>query len=320
MRVAVTGAFGFTGRALAERLIAQGHEVVTLSRRSGEGDPLAARLAAIHPLDASRPDASRPDAFRSALEGVEVLYNTWWLRFPRDGATFEGLVAGSAALLAAARKAGVRRVVHVSVVGASADADTPYVRAKAALEGVVTASGLAWVIVRPTLTYGPGDILINNLAWALRRLPIYGMPGFGRYRVQPVHVDDLARICVEAADLPSGQTIDAAGPETFEYRELVARIRSAVGSRSIVVPMPGFVVLAAAKLLGLLVRDVVLTGDEIRELTSSLLTSSEPARGEIRLSDWLREHASVLGRRWSSELARNYRGLSSRGGLPATPP
>ena len=301
-RVAVTGAFGFTGRALAERLLAEGHEVVTLSRRSGEGDRLAPRLAAIHPLD-----ASRPDAFRAALEGVDVLYNTWWLRFPRGGGTFERLLADSSVLLAAAREVGVRRIVHVSVVRASPNADTPYVRAKAALESAVKATGLEWVIVRPTLTYGPGDILINNLAWALRRLPVYGTPGLGRYRVQPVHVDDLARICVEAADLPSGQTIDAAGPETFEYRDLVARIRAAVGSRSIVLPMPGLVVLGAAKVLGLLVRDVVLTRDEIRELTSSLLTSDEPARGEIRLSDWLLEHASTLGRRWSSELARNYR-------------
>jgi uncharacterized protein YbjT (DUF2867 family) len=303
-RVAVTGAFGFTGRALATRLLDAGHEVVTLSRRSGTGDPLASRIA-IRPLD-----AARPDALRVALVGVDVLYNTWWLRFPRDGATFEGLVASSAVLLAAARSAGVRRIVHVSVVGAAPDAETPYVRAKAALEAVVRSSGLEWTIVRPTLTFGPGDILINNLAWALRRLPVFGMPGFGRYRVQPVHVDDLARICVEAAGSAGGVTLDAAGPETFEYRELVALIRAAIGSRSVVVPMPGGLVLAAAWALGLAVRDVVLTRDEIRELTSSLLTSQEPARGEIRLSEWLDEHAPTLGRRWSSELARNYRGMA----------
>lgn len=304
-RVAVTGAFGFTGRALATRLLEAGHDVVTLSRRSGTGDPLAARIA-VHPLD-----ATRPDGLRAALDGVDVLYNTWWLRFPRDGATFEGLIASSAVLLSAAREAGVRRVVHVSVVGASPDAETPYVRAKAALEAVVRSSGLEWSIVRPTLTFGPGDILINNLAWALRRLPVFGMPGFGRYRVQPVHVDDLARICVEAAASPGGQSLDAAGPETFEYRELVGVIRTAIGSRSMVVPMPGLVVLAAARVLGAAVRDIVLTHDEIRELTSSLLISREPARGEIRLSDWLHEHAPALGRRWSSELARNYRGVAA---------
>ena len=302
-RVAVTGAFGFTGRAITEELLEAGHEIVTLTRRSGVGDPLASQIM-VRPFD-----TDRPDELRATLAGVDTLYNTYWLRFPRGSATFEGAVARSAALLAATREAGVRRVVHVSVVNASADADTPYVRAKAALEAVVRASGLEWVVVRPTLTYGPGDILINNLAWALRRFPVYGLPGLGRYTVQPVHVDDVARICVEAGAAEPGRVLDAAGPEILTYRELVDLVRAAIGSRSLVLPMPGPVVLLTAKLLGLVVRDVVLTADEIRELTSSLLTSAQPPRGTIRVSDWVREHASDLGRRWSSELARNYRGL-----------
>lgn len=300
-RVAVTGAFGFTGRAIAEQLLDAGHEVVTLTRRSGTDDPLAARIT-VRPFD-----ADRPADLAASLSGVDILYNTYWLRFPRGGATFEGAVARSAALLAAARDASVRRVVHVSVVNASADADTPYVRAKAALESVVRSSGMEWVIVRPTLTYGAGDILINNLAWALRRLPVYGLPGLGRYTVQPVHVDDVARICVEAGLGERGRVLDAAGPEILTYRQLVDLVRGAIGSRSIVLPMPGPVVLLAAKLLGLVVRDVVLTADEIRELTSSLLTSAQPPLGTIRASDWVREHADALGRRWASELSRNYR-------------
>ena len=302
VRDAVTGAFGFTGRALASQLLAAGHEVVTLTRRSGQGDPLAAQIE-VRPID-----HDQPAELVAALAGVDVLYNTYWLRFPRGGAqTFEGAVARAAVLLAAAHEAGVRRVVHVSVVNATPDAETPYVRAKAALEVVVRSTGLEWVIVRPTLTFGPNDILINNLAWALRRLPVYGLPGLGRYTVQPVHVDDVARICVEAGAGEPGRVIDAAGPETLAYRDLVAIVRSAVGSRSIVVPMPSIAVLAAARVLGLLVRDVVLTADEIRELTSSLLTSHEPPRGTIRFSEWVPANAAALGRRWSSELARNYR-------------
>ena len=304
-RVAVTGSFGFTGRALTERLLAAGHEVVTLTRRSGAGDPLADRVT-VHRIGGAAP--ANPIA---ALEGVETLFNTSWLRFPRGSSTFEGAVAWNAELLAAARAAGVRRVVHVSVVNAAADADTPYVRAKAATEAVVRACGLEWAIVRPTLTYGPGDILINNLAWALRRFPVYGMPGLGRYTVQPVHVDDVARICVEAANGSSGVVVDAAGPETMTYREMVERVRAAIGSRSLVLPMPGALVLGTARLLGLFVRDVVLTRDEVRELTSSLLTSHLPPRGEIRFSDWLPKNADSIGRRWSSELGRNYRGVST---------
>jgi NADH dehydrogenase len=172
---------------------------------------------------------------------------------------------------------------------------------------VVRGSGLEWSIVRPTLSFGDGDILLNNLAWALRRLPVYGMPGFGRYHVQPVHVDDVARICVEASDQPPGQTIDAAGPEILGYRDLVDKIRTAVRSRAVVAPMPQLVVLAAARVLGLIVRDVVLTRDEITELTSSFLVSRDPPRGTVSVSDWIGANADVLGRRWSSELARNYR-------------
>ena len=301
---AVTGAFGFTGRVLAERLLGTDRDVVTLSRRSGAGDPLRDRVR-VEPFEPDAPGAL--DRLAGALAGVDTLYNTYWLRFPRDGLTYERAVGQSAVLLEAARRAGVQRIVHVSVVNAAVDAPTPYVRAKAALEAVVKSSGLEWSIVRPTLTYGPGDILINNLAWALRRLPIYGLPGLGRYTVQPVHVDDVARICLEAASGEAGLTIDAAGPETLPYRDLVSLVRSTIGSRALVFPMPHGVVLATAIILGALVRDVVLTRDEIIELTSSFLTSGEPPRGEIRISDWLPAHAAELGRRWSSELARNYR-------------
>jgi uncharacterized protein YbjT (DUF2867 family) len=298
---ALTGAFGFTGRAIAERLLAEGRDVVTLTRRSGVDDPLRDRLR-VEPFD-----VRQPERLAAALEGVDTLYNTHWIRFPRGAMTYERATADSATLVAAARAAGVRRIVHVSVVNAAADAPTPYVRAKAALEAMVRSSGLEWVIVRPTLTYGSNDILINNLAWALRRLPIYGMPGRGRYTVQPVHVDDVARICVEASVADAGLTLDAAGPEIVAYRDLVAMVRSAVGSHSLVVPMPQAAVIASAKLLGALVRDVVLTSDEVLELTSSFLTSSEPPRGTTRISAWLSANAATLGRHWSSELARNYR-------------
>jgi NADH dehydrogenase len=300
-RDAVTGSFGFTGRALTEALLARGRKLVTLSRRSGAGDPLASRID-VRPL---RFDSA--DELVEALRGVDTLYNTYWLRFPRGTATYERAVADSATLIGAARTAGVRRLVHVSVVNAATDAPTPYARAKAALEAVVRGSGLEWSIVRPTLSFGDGDILLNNLAWALRRLPVYGIPGVGRYRVQPVHVDDLARICIEASAEPPGQTIDAAGPEILGYRDLVDKIRTAVRSRAVVAPMPQLVVLAAARVLGLIVRDVVLTRDEITELTSSFLVSRDPPRGTVSVSDWIGANADVLGRRWSSELARNYR-------------
>jgi nucleoside-diphosphate-sugar epimerase len=297
---AVTGAFGFTGRAIAENLLARGRSVVTLTSHPRPGDPLAPRIE-VKPLD-----FDRSVQLAEALAGVDVLYNTYWIRFPRKGLTYETAVAHSEVLLAAARQAGVRRVVHISVVGARRDGPTPYVRGKAAVEDRVRGSRFEWAIVRPTLTFGSGDILINNLAWALRRLPVYGIPGRGRYPIQPVHVDDVARICVEAGEGPPGVTADAAGPETFQYVDLVRAVRSAVRSRALVMPMPGWAVLVAGRFLAPIVHDVVLTRDEVLELTTGFLRSTEPPRGTIAASAWIAEHGPELGRRWASELKRNY--------------
>ena len=305
-RAAVTGAFGFTGHAIARALVDRGVDVITLARRIDHADPLAQSIRAA-PLD-----FGRPADLASALDGVDTLFNTYWIRFPRGASSYERATAETAVLLAAARQANVRRVVHVSVVGADPEGPTPYVRAKGRVEHAVRTSGLEWTIVRPTLTFGPGDILINNMAWALRRLPVYGMPGSGRYPIQPVHVDDVARICVELAGAEPGDVVDAAGPDHLGFREMVDIVRSAVGSRSVVLPMPTWAVLTAARLLGLLVRDVVLTPDEVFELSTGFLTSNHPPRGTIRFEEWVRANADSLGRRWSSELGRNYR-LTEKG-------
>jgi NADH dehydrogenase len=298
---AVTGAFGFTGRAIAQALLDRGRDVVTLSRRDGRGDPLAGRIG-VRPLD-----FANPAELAESLGGVDTLYNTFWIRFPRGDLDYDAAVERSEVLLASARRAGVRRVVHISVVHADLDGPTRYVRGKGALEDRVRGSRMEWAIVRPTLTFGPGDVLINNLAWALRRLPLYGLPGHGRYPIQPVHVDDVARLCLEAADGRSGAVIDAAGPETLAYVDLVRAVRSAVHSRSLIVPMPKQAVLAAGRVIGRVVGDVVLTSDELRELTTGFLTSSEPPRGTVRATEWIAANGDELGRMWSSELARNYR-------------
>jgi NADH dehydrogenase len=177
---------------------------------------------------------------------------------------------------------------------------------------MLRSSGLEWAIVRPTLTYGPNDILVNNLAWALRRLPVYGISGNGRYTIQPVHLDDVAAICLEVAAGKSGAVTDAGGPEKLAFREMVGIVRAAVGSRSLVLGMPQWAVLGAARVLGRVVGDVVLTRDEILELTTGWLTSNEPPRGRIRFSDWVPANGHLLGHHWASELARNYQ-IAPRG-------
>jgi NADH dehydrogenase len=147
------------------------------------------------------------------------------------------------------------------------------------------------------------------MAWSLRRLPVFGIPGDGRYRVQPVHVDDVAVLCIRLGSGAEHVEIDAAGPETFTFDELVRLVKSAVRGRALLAHMPVALVLAATRLLGLVVRDVVLTRDEIRELMESLLTSAANPGGTTPtgFSEWLAANADDVGRRWSSELQRNFR-------------
>jgi uncharacterized protein YbjT (DUF2867 family) len=297
---AVTGAFSFTGRAIAGRLLSEGRDVVTLVRRHGAPDADSRIRTAIVTLD----DTAR---LVDALQGVDTLYNTHWIRFARGNVSFELAIQRTLRLLDAARHGGVRRVVHISVVNASESAPTSYFRAKARLEGDVRASGLSYAIVRPTLTFGSRDILVNNLSWVLRRFPVFVVPGDGRYRLQPVHVDDVARIAVEAGQASADLVTDAAGPDILTFNQFVRLLADAVRSRAWLVHAPSPLSLAGSRVLGLLVRDVMLTRDEVTELTASLLVSEAPPRGTIQLSAWASAHADELGRKYQSELDRHYR-------------
>jgi NADH dehydrogenase len=296
----VTGAFGYTGSFIAERLLADGRRLRTLTRRAPGDHRLRDRVEAV-PLR-----FDDPAALIEALRGADTLYNTYWRRFPHPKMGFADIVEQSGQLIDAAWEAGVQRLVHVSVSNAAPDAPTSYFRAKAAVEDRVRASGLSHAIVRPTLLHGPGDILINNLAWTLRRLPVFGMPGDGSYRVQPVFVGDLAELVARLGRENDDREVDAAGPEVFRFADLVRLIRDRIGSRSLVLGMPRPVVLATTGLLGRLVGDVVLTRDEIVELTSELLVSASPPTCPTAFSTWLAAERDGVGRRYISEIARNY--------------
>ena len=301
----VTGAFGYTGSRIAERLLANGRAVRTMSRRAAGRHPLAGRVELL-PADFDEANLAR------ALSGVDTVYVTYWMRFPRGGATWAEMVANVERLAAAARQQGVRRLVYISVSNARRDSSTAYFRAKAAAEehiGAAAGGGLSIAVVRPTLLYGPSDILINNMAWSLRRLPVFGIPGDGRYRGQPVHVDDVADLCIRLGATDDHVTTDACGPETFTFDQLVRLVKHAVGSRALLLHMPVPIVLGTTRLLGLTVRDVVLTRDEIRELMESLLVSGSAPAGTTptRFSDWISANAKEVGRRYSSELGRNFR-------------
>ena len=297
---AVTGAFSFTGRAIAGRLLNEGREVVALVRRTAPvpvGPGIQTKLVSL----------DDPAELANALNGVDTVYNTHWIRFERGGATYELATARTLRLLAASRQAGVRRIVHISVVNATDRAPTPYFRAKARLEEDVRGSGLSYAIVRPTLTFGPRDILVNNLCWVLRRFPVFGIPGDGRYRLQPVHVEDVARIATQAGESTTDMETDAAGPEILTFDRFVRLLADAIDSRAWLFHAPSLLALAASWAIGVLVRDVMLTRDEVTELTHSLLVSDQPPRGTISLGTWAADHAPDLGREYHSELDRHFR-------------
>jgi NADH dehydrogenase len=299
---AVTGATSYTGRFIAQRLVKGSRRVIDLTRDERHPHPLGDLVSS------AALDFDRPDRLARTLQGTDTLYNTFWIRFERGPITYRWAVERSRILFGAARAAGVRRVVQISVVNAARDAPTAYFRAKAAVEESLASLGVPFAILRPTVTFGPRDILLNNLAWTLRRLPLFGIPGDGRYPIQPVHIDDVADLALQLGSAAGDEmVVDAAGPDIFTFNEFVSLVRAAVRSRSLIVHLPVSAALAAAGLLGLIVRDVVLTRDEVTELQSRLMASNQPPTGKVHLVEWLADNAETLGRSWSSELDRHFR-------------
>lgn len=299
MKIAVTGAFSYSGKYITRRLLAQGHEVITLTGHPRRPDPFAGQVRAF-PLDFYEAGMSEN------LAGVDTLYNTYWVRFDSGANTQPLAVENTRKLVAAAKMAGVRRIVHISITNPSADSHLPYFWGKAANEKTVIESGLSYAILRPTVLFGAEDILINNIAWLLRRFPIFGQIGDGRYRLQPVFVDDLARLAVEVGANPENLLLDAVGPDIFNFDELVRLVGEKIGHPRPLLHLPPRLALSAAQILSLFVRDVLLTPEEVDGLMAGLLVSSEPPRCPTHLGDWLSANRATVGARYASELARHY--------------
>jgi uncharacterized protein YbjT (DUF2867 family) len=297
----VTGAFSYSGSHIAGRLLDSGSRVRTLTFHPDRPHPLRSSV------DTLPYRFDDPVALTRSLEGVSTLYNTFWVRFDRGRTSFANAIENSRMLFFAARRAGVGRIVHISITNPSVESPLPYFRGKGLVEYALAQSGVPYSIVRPTWIFGgERDILANNIAWVLRRLPVFALPASGSYPVQPVHVDDLARIAIDAAGLDTDAVIDAAGPETIAFRELVTLVRSAVNAHSPIIGLPPSLMAASARALGLLVRDVVLTPDEIRGLVAGLLVSHVEPLGTIAFSRWLDEHRASVGRSYANELQRHF--------------
>ncbi len=297
---AVTGAFGYSGLHIAKLLLDQGAVVRSLTGHPRRPDPFSGRV------EVREFQFEDPAQMRESLADVKVLYNTYWVRFDHGNSTHARAVENSRRLFQAAAEAGVKRVVHVSITNPSLDSSLPYFKGKAQVEQALAASGLSHAILRPAVFFGGRDVLINNIAWLLRRLPVFGIPP-GRYGLQPIHVEDLARLAVEQGASSATLTMDAVGPETLGFEELVHLVRRAVGSGAFVATVPRWLLLLTSRLLRPVVVDVVLTADEVEGLRSNLLVSSGPPTGSTTFSKWVGQHAQELGVTWASELDRHFK-------------
>lgn len=300
MKIAVTGAFSYSGKYITSRLLARGEEVITLTNHSNRPDPFAGKVKAF-PLNF----ANQAELIES-LRGVDVLVNTYWIRFDKGNNTQPQAVKNTTILVNAAAKAGVKRIVHISITNPSADSHLPYFWGKAANEKSVIDSGMSYAILRPTVLFGKEDVLINNIAWLLRRLPLFGLPGDGSYKLSPVYVDDLAQLAVDSVYRTDNFIWDAVGPDELTFKQTVELIEKTIGISRPLMPLPPRLALFAAQFLSLFVKDVMLTPEEVDGLMANLLISKESPRCKTSLRDWLEQNKLTVGKQYANELARHF--------------
>lgn len=299
MKIAVTGAFSYSGKYITKRLLARGEEVITLTGHPNRPDPFNGKVKA-YPLDFNETSMTR------SLQDVDVLVNTYWVRFDKGENTQPRAVENTRKLVNAAKAAGVKRIVHISIANPSADSHLPYYWGKAANEKTVVGSGLSYAILRPTVLVGNEDILINNIAFLLRRFPIFFIPGDGSYGIQPIYVEDLADLAVEAVYRADNYTIDTVGPDIFTFKEMVELIGEKIGAKRPMISVPPRLALLAAQFLSIFVKDVLLTPEEVDGLMAGLLVSKEPPRGKTSLASWLEANKKHAGAKYASELKKHY--------------
>ena len=298
LNIAVTGAFGYSGRYIARQLLEAGHSVSTLTNSLNRPNPFGDKVRAF-PFN-----FDQPQRLQESLAGTEVLINTYWVRFDHALFSHGEAVRNTKVLFRAAKAAGARRIVHVSITNPDIHSDLPYFRGKAEVEAELQSLGISRCILRPAVLFGREDVLVNNIAWSLRHLPVFGVFGAGDYKLQPIYIEDFAALTAAKAAGTTNEVINAIGPETFTYRELVEAIKRALGLKRLVLGVPPGLGYLAGKILGALVGDVTITREEIRGLMEGRLCVKAPAAGTTRLTEWVQRHAETLGRRYSSELAR----------------
>ncbi len=300
-KYAVTGAFGYSGKYISQKLLSLGHEVITLTGSPNRPNPFDGKIKT-YPYN-----FNNPEALVESLKDIDILINTYWVRFSHGENTHQKAVSNTRKLFRAAKEARVKKIVHTSISNPSTDSHLPYFWGKKILEEDLQSSGISYAILRPNVIFGKEDILINNIAWFLRHIPVFAIPGDGKYQLQPIYVEDMADLAVKASQNEENQIIEAIGPETFSFKDLVEMIKIKTKSKTLILNTPPKFAYWASSIVGKLVGDVVLTANEIDGLMDNLLvTESEPA-GETKLSDWVEKNSKTLGKKYANEIKRHYK-------------
>ncbi len=295
---AVTGAFGYSGKYIARKLIKKGHKVITLTNSLHRENPFGEKVQAF-PFN-----FDKPDELTQTLNGVKVLYNTYWVRFNHKNFAFADAIKNTIILFNTAKEAGVKRIVHVSITNPSEDSHLEYFSGKAKMEKALKKTGISYAILRPAVLFGKEDILINNITWALRYLPVFGIFGDGQYRLQPIYVEDLADLAIEYSESNENITINAIGPQTFTFEELVQDLGRILGKNRAFIHVPPTLGYLATWILGNVLKDVIITRDEIEGLMNDLLYVESPPTGKTKLTDWAKQNVETIGFKYTSELSR----------------
>lgn len=304
-RYIVTGAFGYSGKYITKRLVDDGHQVFTLTNSLNRTNPFGENVKAI-PFN-----FDNLEKLVDSLYGTSVLYNTYWVRFNHSDFTHSLAVNNTLKLFEAAKKAGVNRIIHISITNPSIDSHLEYFKGKAILEHALIDSGISYTILRPAVLFGKEDILINNIAWFLRKFPVFGIFGDGNYRLQPIYVDDLAKLAIDYGGKTENHIIDAIGPETFTYKGLAEEIGRAIGKQKPIISISPKIGHFVGSIVGKIVGDIVITKEEIEGLMLDLLYTNSPPTGWTKLSTWLRENYSSVGIKYTGELHRRKNRIES---------
>ncbi len=299
-KIAITGAFSYSGKYIAKRLLEKGYPLITLTGHPDRPTSFNGHIPA-YPFN-----FEDRDALAETLQGVDTLINTYWVRFDHNNSSFFSAISNIRTLFWAAKQAGVRRIIHISITNPDRTSGLPYFWGKAILEEDLKRLGVSYAILRPTVIFGKEDILINNIAWFLRRFPVFAVPGDGDYRLQPVYVDDLAELAVAQVESDQNAVIEAIGPETYTFNGLLTMLKNTLGSKTLLVHTPPMVAQRLSAVVGKAVQDFVLTEDEVVGLLEDRLVVDAPPAGKTRLSDWVKEHADTLGTQYASEIDRHY--------------